>query len=113
MDARSIVETLTSLVPGASYEPGASVDFATVYVPADRLVDTCQALLGTGANVFVFDYRGYGKSQGRPSEEGTYLDAQAAHAWLVQKGIAPDQIVAFGESLGGGVFRVTARRETP
>src|SRR5262252_3151950 len=49
---------------------------------------TCDALLSTGVNVFVFDYRGYGRSQGHPSEEGTYLDAQAAYRWLRQKGFA-------------------------
>jgi NADH-quinone oxidoreductase subunit C len=47
MDARSIVDALTSLVPGASYEAGASVDFATVYVSADRLLDTCLVLRET------------------------------------------------------------------
>jgi len=71
----------------------------------------CAALLETGANVFIFDYRGYGQSQGRPSEEGTYRDAQAAHAWLRQKGLRGEQIVAFGESLGGGVVSELALRE--
>ena len=42
-------------------------------------LDTCAALLATGVNVFVFDYRGYGRSDGQPSEEGTYRDAQAAY----------------------------------
>src|SRR5439155_23146186 len=66
----------------------------------DRL-ELCQALLETGANVFAFDYRGYGRSQGQPSEEGTYLDAQAAHQLLQRKGFSGKSIVAFGESLGG------------
>jgi fermentation-respiration switch protein FrsA (DUF1100 family) len=74
-------------------------------------LDTCLALLATGVNVFVFDYRGYGRSQGRPSEEGTYLDAQAAYQWLRRKGIAGTNIVAFGESLGGGVAAELAARE--
>jgi NADH-quinone oxidoreductase subunit C len=47
MDATSIINTLTPLVPGASYEAVPSVDFATIYVPADALVATCQALLET------------------------------------------------------------------
>ncbi len=75
----------------------------------DRL-DTCAALLTTGVNVFVFDYRGYGKSQGKPTEEGTYLDAQAAHEWLQRKGFAGSDIIAFGESLGGGVASELALR---
>ena len=69
-------------------------------------------LLATGVNVFVFDYRGYGRSQGRPSEEGTYRDAQAAYQWLRQKGFPGTNIIAFGESLGGGVAAELAVRET-
>ena len=47
MDAAAIVETLTPLVPGATFEPATSIDFATVYVPIDHLVDTCRALRDT------------------------------------------------------------------
>lgn len=52
-------------------------------------------------NVFIIDYRGYGRSQGRPSERGLYLDAQAAYDYLVnQRQIRPEEIILFGESLG-------------
>ncbi len=44
MTSTDIIAALSSLVPGASFEAAASVDFATIYVPADRLVDTCRAL---------------------------------------------------------------------
>ena len=44
-------------------------------------------LAATGANVLLFDYRGYGKSGGQLSEEGTYRDAQAAYRWLRQAGL--------------------------
>jgi hypothetical protein len=71
----------------------------------------CAALLETGVNVLLFDYRGYGRSEGRPSEEGTYLDAQAAYRWLKQRGFAPAHILAFGESLGGAVAVELAIRE--
>jgi hypothetical protein len=74
-------------------------------------LDTCVALLSTGVNVFLIDYRGYGRSRGRPSEEGTYRDAQAAYAWLLQKGFADTNIIGFGESLGGGVAAELAVRE--
>jgi len=74
-------------------------------------LEHCAALLETGASVFIFDYRGYGRSQGRPGEEGTYLDAQAAHQWLIQKGLAATNIIALGESLGGGVASELALRE--
>lgn len=56
MDAASIIETLKTAVPQASYEVGTSVDFPTVYVPAASLVETCRALRDTpslGFNVLV------------------------------------------------------------
>ncbi len=57
-----------------------------------------------GMNVFIFDYRGYGMSSGKPSEEGTYFDAMAAWRHLVEeRSIAPGQIVIHGRSLGGAV----------
>ncbi len=74
-------------------------------------LDHCAALLETGAAVFIFDYRGYGRSEGRPGEEGTYLDAQAAHQWLRLEGFAAADIIALGESLGGGVASELALRE--
>ena len=53
-------------------------------------------------NIFIFDYRGYGKSMGEPNEEGIYLDSQAAYDWLVDiKKILPQNIILFGRSLGG------------
>lgn len=74
-------------------------------------LDHVAALLETGAAVLIFDYRGYGRSGGRPDEEGTYLDAQAAHLWLRQKGFAAANIIALGESLGGGIASELALRE--
>jgi NADH-quinone oxidoreductase subunit C len=44
MESSAIINILTPLVPGAVLEPGHSIDFATIYVPSDRLVDTCRAL---------------------------------------------------------------------
>ncbi len=70
-----------------------------------------QAWLELGVNVFALDYRGYGRSQGKPDEEGTYLDAQAAHRWLRERGFAPQHIIALGKSLGGGVAAELAWRE--
>ena len=70
-----------------------------------------RTLLQTGAAVFTFDYRGYGRSQGRPSEEGTYLDAQAAYHWLRQKGYAGKSVIVYGESLGGGIASELCLRE--
>lgn len=57
-----------------------------------------------GLNVFIFDYRGYGKSQGKPGEQGMYSDADAAWRYLVEdKGLEPKNITLFGRSLGGSI----------
>lgn len=68
-------------------------------------------LLETGASVFLLEYRGYGRSEGRPSEEGLYLDAQAGYLWLRDRGFKPSHIIGLGESLGGGVVAELALRE--
>ena len=49
------------------------------------------------------EYRGYGGNPGSPSEQGFYADARAYLAWLAKQGIAPSQIVVYGESIGTGV----------
>jgi hypothetical protein len=57
-----------------------------------------------GLDVLIVDYRGYGQSTGRPTEAGTYRDAQAAWDYLRQaRGVAADRVVIFGRSLGGAV----------
>lgn len=67
-----------------------------------------------GYGVLIFDYRGYGRSSGKPSEEGLYQDAQTAWDHLIQqRGIAPAHIVLFGESLGGAVAAWLSARERP
>lgn len=54
------------------------------------------------ANVLIIDYRGYGKSEGKPNEAGIYLDAEAAYRWLVdEQGVDAGRIVLYGKSLGG------------
>ena len=54
-------------------------------------------------DTLLFDYRGYGKSEGSPDEQGTYRDARAAYRWLVAHGHGPERVVLFGESLGSAV----------
>ena len=55
-------------------------------------------------SVLIFDYPGFGKSEGSPSEHGCYAAADAAYDWLTEKqGIAGGHIVLLGKSLGGGV----------
>jgi fermentation-respiration switch protein FrsA (DUF1100 family) len=61
--------------------------------------------------VLIIDYRGYGKSEGRPEEQGLYLDAEASYVHLLERGYRPEQIVAHGESLGSAVaVDLAARR---
>lgn len=65
-------------------------------------MDNIEMLKPLGINIFIFDYRGYGKSEGAPDEAGIYLDSQAAYDWLVNvKKIPPRKIILFGRSLGG------------
>ena len=65
-------------------------------------------------DVLIIDYRGYGQSSGKASEQGTYIDAQTAWEYLVnQRGIAPGKIVIFGRSLGGAVASWLAARTKP
>jgi fermentation-respiration switch protein FrsA (DUF1100 family) len=67
-----------------------------------------------GFSVFIFDYRGFGKSSGEPSEIGTYQDGEAAWNYLVEtRRVAPSSIVLFGESLGGAVAAWLAARVKP
>ncbi len=60
----------------------------------------------------VFDYRGYGHSEGRPDEKGILQDARAARRWLARrKGVAEESVVLMGQSLGGGVAVDLAARD--
>lgn len=67
-----------------------------------------------GVNILIIDYRGYGRSEGEPSEQGLYLDAQAAWDYLRhEQGQKPEQIILFGRSLGGAVATDLASRVEP
>jgi len=59
--------------------------------------------LDAGFGVLLLSWRGYSGNDGSPSEEGLYTDGRAALSFLQSKGIAPDRLVLYGESLGGGV----------
>ena len=63
-----------------------------------------QLMQATGRSVLIFDYPGYGRSEGKPSETGCYAAADTAYDWLVRTALVPpERVVFFGESLGGGV----------
>jgi uncharacterized protein len=64
-----------------------------------------------GLSILIFDYRGYGKSEGVPSEAGTYADARAMNTWLRERDSGP--VVYFGESLGAAVVAHLASEEPP
>lgn len=67
-------------------------------------LETFKALDSLGLNTFIFDYRGYGASEGSPTEKGTHLDAEAAWRYLTEtEKISPDRIILWGRSLGGAV----------
>jgi len=67
-------------------------------------LENLKLLYQLGLSVFLFDYRGYGRSQGRPSEEGLYQDALGAHDYLTRtRMIRAERMVLFGRSLGGAV----------
>jgi uncharacterized protein len=71
-------------------------------------------LTATGFDVLLFDYRGYGRSSGRPSEEGTYRDARAALKCLLERpGVDPTRVVYLGESLGGAIALDLALERPP
>lgn len=77
-------------------------------------LDTINIFNELGLNCLVFDYRGYGDSQGIPTEEGTYRDAMAAWKWLTDiRKVHPDRIIVFGRSLGGSVAANLASRVRP
>ncbi len=98
------------------------------YVPHENPRATLLFLHGNGGNishrleklwiynqlelsVFIIDYRGYGLSEGSPSEQGTYLDAEAAWVYLTQEQQIPaTDIIIYGESLGGAVASWLASR---
>ena len=74
-------------------------------------LDKLQKFHRIGLNVLLFDYRGFGQSEGSPSEAGTYADAEAAYQYLIQvKTIPPHRIILYGESLRCAVATEMARR---
>ncbi len=67
-----------------------------------------------GCHVLIVDYRGYGKSEGSPFEEGLYRDARAAHVWWArERSGAGESLVIMGESLGGSVAVDLAAQTNP
>ena len=80
---------------------------------ADRL-ESIQLLRRMGFSVLAYDYGGYGKSEGRPSEKRVYADVEAMWKYLTEDyGVNPDQVVIFGRSLGGAAAAHLASKVQP
>ncbi len=95
--------------------PGAR--FITLYFHgnAGNITDRYRHFLeitSAGSSILMIDYRGYGKSAGRPTENGLYKDADAAYDHLIRSGYRPDQIILHGESLGTAVAIDLASRRS-
>jgi fermentation-respiration switch protein FrsA (DUF1100 family) len=74
--------------------------------------DLLRELHRLGVAVLAFDYRGYGRSSGSPSEDGVLADARAARDWLANRaGVPASQIVLMGESIGGAVMTLLAAEQ--
>lgn len=77
-------------------------------------LDSIEMFHRLGYSTLIFDYRGYGNSGGKPTEQGTYLDAEAAWRYLTGQLHVPEcRIVLFGESMGGAVAAWLAARQHP
>ena len=101
------------------FVPAQNSEFTVLYCHGNGgnmmyFLETVNFLNKLGLNCFIFDYRGYGSSQGEPTENGTYLDVRAAYRWLTKKkSIAPERIILFGWSLGGSIAAYLASKVKP
>ena len=77
-------------------------------------LDSIRLFHQLGLSIFIIDYRGYGDSEGQITEQGSYLDAEAAWHYLKnKKNIDAEEIIIFGRSLGGAVASWLANQVTP
>jgi pimeloyl-ACP methyl ester carboxylesterase len=74
-------------------------------------LDSIRIFHELGLSVFIFDFRGYGESSGKPSEKGTYLDVEAAWRHLTdEREVDPSHIILFGRSLGASIAAYLAKQ---
>lgn len=113
------LRTADGLALGAWWVPAQRPRGALVFAHGNagnisHRLDKLAFLHGIGLSVLAFDYRGYGESQGRPSEPGTYRDMDAAVEFVArEKGFPPSRTLYLGESLGGAVAVEAASRRPP
>lgn len=96
--------------------PKPDARFATVFLHGNagnvtHRIDHALAVRDAGSAFLVVDYRGYGKSQGQPSERGLCQDADPAYAELLRLGYGPERIIVQGESLGTAIAVDLAMRK--
>jgi uncharacterized protein len=95
--------------------PNAKFTFLAFHGNASNIANrtpTYEFLRGTPANVLAVEYRGYGHSEGKPSERGLCSDANTAYEYLVStKRLNPESIISFGQSLGTAVAANLAAHE--
>jgi fermentation-respiration switch protein FrsA (DUF1100 family) len=90
---------------------GTSYNASDMWLNQERAALFGDFVRGLGCRFFTFDYRGYGASSARPTEQGTYVDAEAALSYLHSRSdIDPNALVFYGFSLGSGVAVELARR---
>ncbi len=100
------LETPDRIKLSALYLPNPTATYTLLYSHgnAEDLGDIrpiLEDLRTVGFSVFAYDYRGYGTSQGEPSEQKSYLDIETAYAYLITKlGVKKNRIIAFGRSVG-------------
>jgi hypothetical protein len=101
------LKTADHLILSGWYIPAKNARFTLLFCHGNGgnisyALDSINIFYELGLNCLIFDYRGYGHSQGKPTEEGTYIDAQAAYDWLIkEKKLKPCEIIICGKSLGG------------
>lgn len=101
----------------AIYLPNSSANYTLLYAHGNaedlgQILPILQHLRELGFAVFAYDYRGYGTSEGKPSERHAYEDIDAAYRYLTQTlNIPATQIIAYGRSVGGGSAIDLASRE--
>jgi fermentation-respiration switch protein FrsA (DUF1100 family) len=98
--------------PTILFMHGTSYNASDMWLTPERGAAFNDFLTGIGANFFVFDYRGYGRNAGTPTEEGTYTDAASALGWLfLRNDVDPSSVFFYGFSLGTGIATELAMRE--
>ncbi|HUS72266.1 MAG TPA: alpha/beta hydrolase [Sedimentisphaerales bacterium] len=104
-----VLKTKDGLRLSGWYIPAENAEFTVLFCHGNggnmmHRLDSINIFHNLGLSCFIFDYRGYGSSEGKPTEEGTYLDVMSAYQWLTEeKKISPEDIIIFGRSLGGSI----------